>query len=102
MHTLEMQKRQLLPDCHQSVQEVLGHLSENQQCMRFHPTHHQSHQCTSQRLLRGSHRHYLHTQQSVDPCHSMKMHFQCEKRPRRVQTGQNCQQLLQLLQNSWP
>ena len=75
MHTLEMQKHQRLPDCHQTVQEFLGHLSEYQ---------------------------LSHTQQSVDPCHSMKLHFQCEQRPRRVQTGQNCQQLLQLLQISWP
>ena len=52
MHTLEMQTHQRLPDCHQTVQEVLGHLSEYQLCMQFHPAHH--HQSTSQRLLRSS------------------------------------------------
>ena len=67
MHTLEM-RTQRLPDCHQPVQEVLGHLSEYQLCMQCHPTHHHhSDQRTSQRLLRSGHRHYLHTQQSVDP-----------------------------------
>ena len=28
MHTVEMWTHQRLPDCHQTVQEVLGHLSE--------------------------------------------------------------------------
>ena len=89
-----MRTHQHLPDCHQTVQEVLGHLSEYQLCMQCHPTHHHSHQCSSQRLLRSCHRHHLHTQQSVDPCHSIKLHFQCERQPRRVQTGQNYQLLL--------
>ena len=88
--------------CHQTVQEVLGHLSEDQLCMQCHPTHHHSHQRTSQRLLRSCHRHRLLSQQSVDPCHSMKLHFQCEQQPRRVQTGQNYQLLLQQLQMSLP
>ena len=50
MHTLEMRTDQRLPDCHQHVQEVLGHLSEYQLCMLFHPTRHHSHLCTNQRL----------------------------------------------------
>ena len=101
-HTLEMRTHQHLPDCSQTVQEVLGHLSEYQLCMQCHPTHHHSHQRTSQRFLRSGHRHHLHTQQSVGPCHSMKLHFQCERQHRRVQTGRNCQLLLQQLQISWP
>ena len=101
-HTLEMRTHQHLPDCHQTVQEVLGHLSEYQLCVQCHPTHHHSHTCTSQRLLRSCHRHHLHTQQSVDPCHAMKFHSQCERQPQRVQTGQIYQLLLQQLQISWP
>ena len=97
-----MLTHQRLPDCRQTVQEVLGHLSEYQLCMQCHPTHHHSHQRTSQRLLRNGDRHHLHTQQFVDPCHSMKLHFQCEPQHRRVQTGQNYQLLLQQLQIAWP
>ena len=101
-HTLEMRTHQRLPDCHLTVQRSSGSLSEYQLCMQCHPTHHHSHQRTSQRLLRRGHRHHLHTQQSVDPCHFMKLHFQCEKQLWRVQTGQNYQLLLQQLQSSWP
>ena len=74
-HTLEIRTHQHLPDCHQTVQEVLGHLSEYQLCMQFHPTHRHSYQRSSQRLLRSCHRHHPHTQQSVDPCHSRNCIF---------------------------
>ena len=78
-----------LLDCHQTVQEC--HLLEYQLCMLFHATRHDSLQCTSHHLPHYIHRRDLHTHWFVDPCHSMKLHFRCEARPRRVQTGQNCQ-----------
>ena len=99
IHTLlEMRTHQRLPGCHQTVQEVLGHLSEYQLCTQFHPTRHHSRQCTSQHL---PHR-ILHSHCFVDPRHFRKLHFQYETRPRRAQTRQNCQLLLPLLQISWP
>ena len=58
MHTLEMRTNQRLPDCHQTFQVVLGHLSGYQLCMLFHPTRHHSHQCTSQRLPHSTHHHH--------------------------------------------
>ena len=61
LKTATMQTPQRLPDCHQTVQEVLGHLSEYQLCLRFHPTHHHSHQCYSQHFLHSVPHHPLHT-----------------------------------------
>ena len=79
-HTLEMQMHQRLPDCHQTVQEVSGHMSEYPLCMLILPTLHHSRQCASQHRPHSIHLHHLHTSKIVDPRRSRKSHVRCETR----------------------
>ena len=98
-HTLEMRTHQRLPGRHQTVQEVLGHLSEYQLCVLiFFQLISQSPMCQST----SSSQFYIVINQFVNPRHSRKLHVRCETRFLSVQTGQNCQLLPPLLQISWP
>ena len=73
MHTLEMRMHQRLPDCHQTVHEILGHLSEGPSCMLILRTRHHSRQYAGQHRPHSIHRHHLRTHQFVDPRHSRKL-----------------------------
>ena len=66
MQTLEMRMHQRLPGCHQTVQDLLGHLSEDPLCMLILPTRHHRRHCGTQHRLPRIHRHHIHTHQSVD------------------------------------